>query len=127
MAAAAATPGPAAPTLAAQRDSPGPYAAGVLPRGVRSRFVAGVNGLRMHVLEAGSRAGARAGVLLLHGFPELAYSWRRLMPALAAAGYHVMAPDLRGYGRTDGTEVRYDDDLRPFRMLNEVRDILLAP
>ena len=49
------------------------------------------------------------------------------MPALAAAGYHVMAPDLRGYGRTDGTDVRYDDDLRPFRMLNEVRDILLAP
>ena len=65
----------------------------------------------MHVLEAGSKAGARAGVLLLHGFPELAYSWRRLMPALAAAGYHVMAPDLRGYGRTDGTGVGYDDDL----------------
>ena len=78
----------------------------------------------MHVLEAGSRAGARAGVLLLHGFPELAYSWRRLMPALADAGYHVLAPDLRGYGRTGGTDVGYDDDLRPFRMLNEVRDML---
>ena len=102
----------------------GPYADGVLPPGVRSRFVANVNGLRMHVLEAGSRAGARAGVLLLHGFPELAYSWRRLMPALADAGYHVLAPDLRGYGRTDGTDVGYDDDLRPFRMLNEIRDML---
>ena len=108
----------------AQRDAPGPYADDVLPAGVRSRFAADVNGLRMHVLEAGSKAGARAGVLLLHGFPELAYSWRRLMPALAAAGYHVIAPDLRGYGRTDGAGVRYDDDLRPFRMLNEVRDIL---
>ena len=63
-------------------------------------------------------------MLLLHGFPELAYSWRRLMPALAEAGYHVLAPDLRGYGRTDGMEVRYEDDLRPFRMLNEVRDML---
>ena len=41
-------------------------------------------------------------VLLLHGFPELAYSWRKVMPALAAAGYHVIAPDQRGYGRTTG-------------------------
>ena len=105
-------------------DDIGPYEDGVLPPGVRSRFVANVNGLRMHVLEAGPRAEARAGVLLLHGFPELAYSWRRLLPALAEAGYHVMAPDLRGYGRTDGTGVGYDDDLRPFRMLNEVRDML---
>ena len=105
-------------------DDVGPYEDGVLPTGVRSRFVADVNGLRMHVLEAGSKGRARAGVLLLHGFPELAYSWRRLMPALADAGYHVMAPDLRGYGRTDGTGVGYDDDLRPFRMLNEVRDML---
>ena len=46
------------------------------------------------------------------------------MPRLAAAGYHVIAPDLRGYGRTDGTDVGYGDDLRPFRMLNEVRDML---
>ena len=124
IATAAAAPRLAAASPPAQPSRPGPYAAGVLTRGVRSRFVAGVNGLRMHVLEAGSRAGARAGVLLLHGFPELAYSWRRLMPALAGAGYHVMAPDLRGYGRTDGTDVRYDDDLHPFRMLNEVRDML---
>ena len=105
-------------------DDIGPYGSGILPPGVRSRFVANVNGLRMHMLEAGPRAEARAGVLLLHGFPELAYSWRRLLPALAEAGYHVMAPDLRGYGRTDGNGVGYDDDLRPFRMLNEVRDML---
>ena len=110
--------------VTAQREGAEPYTDDVLPAGVRSRFVANVNGLRMHVLEAGSRVGARAGVLLLHGFPELAYSWRRVLPVLAAAGYHVIAPDLRGYGRTDGTGVRYDDDLRPFRMLNEVRDML---
>ena len=125
--AATATRSGAAATVRATTqadDEIGPYAGDVLPAGVRSRFVAEVNGLRMHVLEAGSRAEARAGVLLLHGFPELAYSWRRLMPALAAEGYHVMAPDLRGYGRTDGAGVRYDDDLRPFRMLNEVRDML---
>ena len=125
IATAAAGPGagPAA-AMAVQRGQLGPYADDVLPPGVRSRFVANVNGLRMHVLEAGSKTGARAGILLLHGFPELAYSWRRVMPALAAAGYHVIAPDLRGYGRTDGAGVGYDDDLRPFRMLNQVRDML---
>ena len=124
IAVTAAGPNTGPTASAAAQAAPQPYAAGVLPPGVRSRFVADVNGIRMHVLEAGSRTGARAGVLLLHGFPELAYSWRRLMPALAAAGYHVIAPDLRGYGRTDGTGVGYDDDLRPFRMLNEVRDML---
>ena len=115
--------GAAAPP-AAQPARLGPYAREVLPDGVRSRFVDNVNGIRMHLLEAGSNADARAGVLLLHGFPELAYSWRRAMPALAAAGYHVIAPDLRGYGRTDGAGVSYDDDLRPFRMLNEIQDML---
>jgi pimeloyl-ACP methyl ester carboxylesterase len=61
---------------------------------------------------------------LLHGFPELAYSWRHVMPALAAAGYQVIAPDQRGYGRTSGWDPRYDGDLRSFRMLNLVRDAM---
>ena len=102
----------------------GPYSADVLPRGIRSRFVDNVNGLRMHVLEAGYEPKGRPGVLFLHGFPELAYSWRKVMGPIAAAGYHVMAPDVRGYGRTSGTDVRYDDDLAPFRTLNQVRDML---
>lgn len=46
------------------------------------------------------------------------------MRPIAAAGYHVIAPDVRGYGRTSGTDVRYDDDLAPFRTLNQVRDML---
>jgi len=83
-----------------------------LPMGVRSRFVDGGNGLRMHVLEAGFEAKGRPLVLLLHGFPELAYSWRKVMPALAAAGLHVVAPDQRGYGRTTGWDGDYDGDLR---------------
>src|SRR6267378_1493756 len=95
-----------------------------LPSGIRSRFVENVNGLRMHVLEAGYETKGRPGVLLIHGFPELAYSWRKVMAPIAAAGYHVMAPDVRGYGRTSGTDVRYDDDLSPFRALNQVRDML---
>src|ERR1700704_5381084 len=95
-----------------------------LPSGIRSRFVEGINGLRMHVLEAGFETKGRACVLLLHGFPELAYSWRKVMPALAAAGYHVIAPDQRGYGRTTGWDGNYDGDLNSFRLLNLVRDAL---
>ena len=95
-----------------------------LPAGIRSREVAGVNGLTMHVLEAGFEEPRRPCVLLLHGFPELAYSWRKVMPALAAAGYHVVAPDQRGYGLTRGGDVGHDVDLRAFGMLALVRDAL---
>ena len=126
LASTAWRPSPAAATrvTAAQPDDMGPLSVDVLPRGIRSRFLNNINGLRMHVLEAGFETPGRPGVLLVHGFPELAFSWRKVMPQLAAAGYHVIAPDLRGYGRTDGSDVTYDDDLRPFRMLNEIRDML---
>ena len=95
-----------------------------LPAGIRSRFVDDINGLRMHVLEAGFETKGRPCLLLLHGFPELAFSWRKVMPALAAAGYHVIAPDQRGYGRTTGWDSSYDGDLAAFRLLNLVRDAL---
>ena len=95
-----------------------------VPSGIRSRFVEDVNGLRMHVLEAGFERMGRPCVLLLHGFPELAYSWRKIMIPLARAGFHVIAPDQRGYGRTTGWDPSYEADLAPFRMLNLVRDAL---
>jgi pimeloyl-ACP methyl ester carboxylesterase len=95
-----------------------------LPPGIRSRFVKNINGLTMHVLEAGFETNGRPCLLLLHGFPELAYSWRKVMPQLAAAGYHVIAPDQRGYGRTTGWDADYDGDLNSFRLLNMVRDAL---
>src|SRR5689334_23200407 len=63
---------------------------------IRHRTVR-TNGIHMHVAEAGTGPT----VLLLHGFPEFWYSWRHQLPALAAAGFHAVAPDLRGYGRTD--------------------------
>jgi pimeloyl-ACP methyl ester carboxylesterase len=62
--------------------------------------------------------------LLLHGFPELAFSWRKVMLPLAQAGYHVIAPDQRGYGRTTGWSADYNGALEPFRVLNLVRDAL---
>ncbi len=109
---------------AAQPDGAPVYGLGTLPPGIRSRLVAGVNGMAMHVLEAGFESPGRPGLLLVHGFPELAYSWRKVMLPLAAAGFHVMAPDQRGYGRSGGTDVRFDDDLAPFSTLNRVRDML---
>ena len=95
-----------------------------LTSGIRSRFVNGVNGLTMHVLEAGHEVAERPCILLLHGFPELAYSWRKVMLPLAAAGFHVIAPDQRGYGRTTGWDGAYDGDLNSFRILNVVKDAL---
>src|SRR5580700_5310518 len=95
-----------------------------LPSSIRSRFVENINGLSMHVLEAGFETQGRPCLLLLHGFPELAFSWRKVMPELAAAGFHVVAPDQRGYGRTTGWDADYDGDLASFRMLNLVRDAL---
>jgi len=99
-----------------------PLESSALPSGVRSRFVENVNGLRVHILEAGEVG--RPLVLLLHGFPELAYSWRKIIGPLAEAGYHVVAPDQRGYGRTSGWDGDYDGDLASFRVFNLVRDQL---
>lgn len=93
-----------------------------LANGIRSRFVSDVNGLSMHLLEAG--VPGQPCVLLLHGFPELAYSWRKIMLPLADAGFHVVAPDQRGYGRTTGWDPAFNGDVRQFRMLNLVRDAL---
>ncbi len=101
-----------------------PLPSSVLPPGVRARILSGINGLDIHVLEAGFETPGRPAVLLLHGFPELAYSWRKVLPALAAAGYHAFAPDQRGYGRTAGWDPEYEGDLAPYRFTNLARDAL---
>ena len=79
-----------------------------------------VNGLTVNMLEAGTQG--RPLVLLLHGFPNLGYSWRKVMPAFADAGYYVIAPDCRGFGRTVGWDKSWDADPTPFLTLNMVRD-----
>jgi pimeloyl-ACP methyl ester carboxylesterase len=101
-----------------------PYDSAILPVGVRSRIIDGVNGLAIHILEAGFETTGRPLILLLHGFPELAYSWRKIMLPLAAAGYQVVAADQRGYGRTTGWDDAYDGDLDSFCLPNLVRDAL---
>lgn len=74
-----------------------------------------VNGLSMHVAEAGSGPL----VVLLHGFPESWYSWRHQLTALADAGYHVVAPDQRGYGRTGGPK-----DVAEYSIFHLVGDVI---
>lgn len=66
---------------------------------VQHRFIE-TNGMSMHITEQGTGPL----VILCHGFPELWYSWRHQLPALAAAGFHAVAPDQRGYGQTDRPE-----------------------
>lgn len=64
------------------------------------------NGIRLFCLESGPPDGPL--VLMLHGFPELSYSWRHQLAAIGAAGFHAVAPDLPGYGRSDKPDVTYD-------------------
>jgi pimeloyl-ACP methyl ester carboxylesterase len=92
--------------------------------GIRQRSLNDINGLCVRVLEAGYETPGRPAVLLLHGFPELAYSWRKVMVPLADAGYHVIAPDQRGYGWTTGWDDRYDGDVASFRTHGFARDAL---
>jgi pimeloyl-ACP methyl ester carboxylesterase len=120
MVLAAATPARAEITTQAIYAKVGPYGGNTLPAGVRVRLVPNVNGLTVNMLEAGTPG--RPLVLLLHGFPNLGYSWRKQMPVLAAAGYYAVAPDLRGYGRTTGWDNSFDADFIEFLSLNQVRD-----
>ncbi|HEY3061320.1 MAG TPA: alpha/beta hydrolase [Chloroflexota bacterium] len=80
----------------------------------RRRFVE-TNGIRMHLAEQGSGPL----VVLLHGFPELWYSWRHQLDALAEAGFHAVAPDLRGYGQTD-----IPDDASTYTQFHVVGDVI---
>jgi pimeloyl-ACP methyl ester carboxylesterase len=73
------------------------------------------NGIDMHIAEAGTGPL----VVLVHGWPELWYSWRHQLPALAAAGFHAVAPDLRGYGETDAPA-----SVESYSLRNQMADIL---
>jgi pimeloyl-ACP methyl ester carboxylesterase len=92
------------------------------PHGLQSKRIQTKTGLNMHVLEAGSPSNPC--VLLLHGFPELAFSWRHQLTALANAGFHVIAPDQRGYGDTLGGDDHFDGDWQASGMLHLVDDVL---
>ena len=96
-----------------------------LPAGITSRFVdTSPHSLRFHILEAGSSPDqSRPLILLVHGFPEIAYSWRHTLPLLASAGYYAVAFDQRGYGRTYSPNGPIDPS--DFRPLNLIKDIVI--
>src|ERR687891_1579862 len=77
--------------------------------------VINTNGINMHMAEQGQGPL----VILCHGFPELWYSWRHQLPALAEAGYRVLAPDMRGCGRSG-----IPDDVAAYSMLHLVGDVV---
>ncbi len=81
---------------------------------INHRVVAS-NGIRLHIAEAGTGPT----VLLIHGFPESWYSWRYQLPVLAQAGYHAVALDVRGYGRSSKPNTVAD-----YRMVKKVGDIV---
>jgi pimeloyl-ACP methyl ester carboxylesterase len=81
---------------------------------VQHRFI-DTNGIRMHFVEK----GAGPLVLLCHGFPESWYSWRHQIDALADAGFHVVAPDMRGYGQTEAPEA-----IDQYTLLHHVGDMV---
>lgn len=72
------------------------------------------NGIKLHIAEAGQGPP----VVLVHGFPELWYSWRHQLPALAEAGYHAIAPDVRGYGGSDAPQA-----IEAYNMRNMTADV----
>jgi pimeloyl-ACP methyl ester carboxylesterase len=82
--------------------------------GVAQRVIE-ANGIKLHVAEQ----GAGPLVLLCHGFPESWYSWRHQLAALAAAGFHAVAPDMRGYGRSDKP-----DAIEAYTLLHLVGDMV---
>jgi SAM-dependent methyltransferase len=73
------------------------------------------NGIRLHVAEQGEGPL----IILCHGFPECWYSWRHQLPALAKAGFRAVAPDLRGYGRSDRPE-----EVEKYTILHDIGDIV---
>ena len=81
-----------------------------------------VGEVRLAICEEGDPAGEP--VILLHGFPEISHSWRRQLPALAAAGYHAVAPDLRGYGDSDRPPA-VDDYLAP-KLVGDIAGLIEA-
>jgi epoxide hydrolase 4 len=88
-------------------------------RGMAHRWV-DVHGLHLHCVEAGTGPL----VVLLHGFPEFWYAWRHQLPALADAGYRVIAPDLPGYNTSD--KPPRGRDYRPSVLAEDVADLMVA-
>lgn len=97
-----------------------------LPEGISEDYVDCTSscGLDFHILTAGKKSDSL--ILFCHGYPELAFSWRKIMPPIAAQGYYCVAMDQRGYGRTTGWDRKpfHEVDLNEYTITNLVRDLV---
>src|ERR1700724_1928018 len=103
----------AAPAPSAAVPQPTSWVDSAMPE-VTHRMIE-TNGIRLHMAEQGEGPL----VILCHGFPECWYSWRHQLPALAKAGFRAVAPDLRGYGRSDRPE-----EVEKYTILHDIGDIV---
>jgi pimeloyl-ACP methyl ester carboxylesterase len=101
------------------------YQKEILLPDIKSKISKNINEIDIHYLEAGSKTKNSKLIVLLHGFPELAFSWRKILIELSLHGYHVIAPDQRGFGKTYGANLSYTNDLSTYSHLNLVKDIYL--
>lgn len=103
-----------------------------LPTGITSRFVdTSPRSLVFHILESLPSDLNPSGpkpelILLVHGFPELAYSWRKILPLLSAQGYHAVAFDQRGYGRTFSRKPLEASSFRPLNLIKDTVTLVNA-
>lgn len=97
-----------------------------LPSGISEDYIDCTSscGLNFHILKAGDPS--KPLILFCHGYPELAFSWRKIMPTIAAQGYFCVAMDQRGYGRTTGWDQKpfHEVDLNEYTITNLVRDLV---
>ena len=94
-------------------------------KNIKSNFVDIGTGLRVHYLECNYTNKKDPPVaLLLHGFPEISFSWRKILPLLAKEGFRVIAIDQRGYGKTTGGSIKYEDDIREYNLINLSFDLV---
>lgn len=97
-----------------------------LPEGITEDYIDCTSscGLNFHILQSGQKTNPL--ILFCHGFPELAFSWRKILPSIASQGYYCVAMDQRGYGRTTGWEQKpyHEVDLNEYTLTNLVRDLV---
>ena len=98
----------------------------LLHSSISSNFISTGTGLKVHYLESKPKNYTKKSpvALLLHGFPELSFSWRKIMPGLTNAGFRVLAPDQRGYGKTLGGAKKFEDNLEEYNLFNLTIDIV---
>ena len=93
---------------------------------ISSHFISIASNLKIHYLECIPKKSNKDYpiALLLHGFPELSFSWRKIIPQLSNAGFRVIAPDQRGYGKTLGGSKKFNADIHEYSLFNLTIDIV---